>query len=65
MTLAEQLARRVHPDPSPAFIESLAADAELMAIAAVDLDAAAQTLIQLAIDTVTAYVRTPDATKAA
>lgn len=56
MSLAERLAHAVHPEPSPAFIASLASDAELMAIAATDLDAAAQTLLQYAIDTVTAYV---------
>lgn len=64
MTTAETLARRVHPDPSPAFIESVAADDELMAVAADDLDAAAQMLVDLAIETVTAAVAiTRDAMK--
>lgn len=55
-TLSEQLARRVHPEPSPAFIEGLAGDDELMAMANDDMEKAEQALIQYAIDTVTAYV---------
>ena len=55
-TLAARLAHRVHPDPDSAFIASIAADAELMEVAATDMDAAARMLIDLALDTLTAYV---------
>ena len=56
MILATALAGLVHPDPDAAFIASIAADAELMEIAATDMDAAARMLIDLALDTLTAYV---------
>lgn len=54
--LAGRLARKVHPDPDARFIASVAADTELMAVAKTDIEAAAQMLIDFAIDSAFAYI---------